>query len=262
MLPPGAEERIFLLLAALPVVIVLGWITVLLASVARVALPDWLMPVRGRWRELLLIGGPAVLFALALPWPANVALAVAVAASAAWWRLRLHVLTRPAPRAKSIDVGTGIRLIPETGGRLPDDLRFELAVWDGCSGVQETASPTEAEGLRLEPGDICWVRLPAPPGSLEAECRRPAVVLQSAAEGAAPPTVIVVPLTHEVEALRFPGTVPVEPDTFNGLAASLVALVFRLVSVDRTALEPTRGRLSPGALQELWGELDRLAGGG
>jgi len=114
----------------------------------------------------------------------------------------------------------------------------------------------------LSPGDICWVHLTFPQGDSEGPCRRPAVVLQASELDDALPTVLVVPLTLEVDALRLPGTVPVEPDLENGLARSLVALVFQLTAVDRELIHRTSGRVSAAALEAIREELDRVSGRG
>ncbi len=58
------------------------------------------------------------------------------------------------------------------------------------------------------------------------------------------PTVLVVPLTTQTEALRSPGTVLVEPDRSNGLRKPSVALVFQMTAVDQRALEDQLGQLS------------------
>jgi mRNA-degrading endonuclease toxin of MazEF toxin-antitoxin module len=104
-------------------------------------------------------------------------------------------------------------------------------------------------------GDICWIRLTE-------ELRRQAVVLQSYGVSTSLPTVLVVPLTSDVEALRLPGTVPIEPDQENGLTRSVVALVFHLTAVDARLLEMSTGRISAGTLNTIWSELDRLTGRG
>jgi mRNA-degrading endonuclease toxin of MazEF toxin-antitoxin module len=76
-------------------------------------------------------------------------------------------------------------------------------------------------------GDVFW--LVFPPGAGRAQSgRRPAIVLQDAAVSARLPTVLVLPLTTQQDALRFPGTVLVEADAENGLRRASVALVFQL----------------------------------
>jgi mRNA-degrading endonuclease toxin of MazEF toxin-antitoxin module len=260
-----AMEPAILLLALFPSLALLGWLAVVLGASARDSCPDWLFPLRGRWRECLVIGLPAVVLAVILPWPASVLIAACVAGSAGWWRLRRAVLTAPAPRSKSVATVSGILLIPETGGPLPDDLRFELDVWEagvrvfGCSGVQAPGdTPVRPHTpAPIHPGDICWVRLNPCFADQELSCRRPAVVLQPAEEAAGPPEALVVPLVAELQALRLPGTVAVEPDADNGLCEPLVALVFAITAVDDRFLEPTRGRLSAATLEQIRAELER-----
>jgi len=112
----------------------------------------------------------------------------------------------------------------------------------------------------VKAGDLCWVHFPSPGAEPGAAVRRPAVVLQDEAVGSLLPTVLVIPLTLEVEALRYPGTVAVEPDRENGLQRSLVALVFQITAVDARLLEPTTGHLAPAILARIWAALDRLTG--
>ena len=59
-------------------------------------------------------------------------------------------------------------------------------------------------------GDLFWVEFPAGAGRAQAG-RRPAIVAQAPAASAKLPTVLLIPLTTRQEALRFPGTVLVEP---------------------------------------------------
>jgi mRNA-degrading endonuclease toxin of MazEF toxin-antitoxin module len=81
-------------------------------------------------------------------------------------------------------------------------------------------------------GEVYWVEFPAGAGRAQAR-RRPAIVVQSARASACLPTVLLVPLTTQQEALRFPGTVLVEPDSGNRLPRISVALVFQIIAVDR-----------------------------
>lgn len=74
------------------------------------------------------------------------------------------------------------------------------------------------------------------------------------------PTILMIPLTTQVEALRFPGTVLVDVDPQNGLKRPSVALVFQLTVVDRRAIGASLGRVSDAVLEEIWSALDRLTG--
>jgi mRNA interferase MazF len=90
--------------------------------------------------------------------------------------------------------------------------------------------------------------------------RRPAIVVQSERAAARIPTVLVVPLTSSLDALRFPATVLVEPDSQNGLRRPSVALVFQLIALDRRFLSDRLGNVSSNVLEEIWSALDELTG--
>jgi mRNA-degrading endonuclease toxin of MazEF toxin-antitoxin module len=70
----------------------------------------------------------------------------------------------------------------------------------------------------------------------------------------------MVPLTTQLSALRFPGTVLVDADHENGLRRPSVALVFQLTVVDRRFLGSRMGRISDAVLGAIWEALDRVKG--
>jgi len=107
----------------------------------------------------------------------------------------------------------------------------------------------------MSPGDIVWVEFPAGEGRAQAG-RRPAIVLQTAALNL--PTTLLVPLSSQLSALRFPGTVLIEPDATNGLRLPSVALIFQLRAVDRRFVGSNLGRLSAEKLAEILAALDEL----
>ena len=111
----------------------------------------------------------------------------------------------------------------------------------------------------MSPGDVCWVSLPDRAGHAQAG-RRPAIVIQGSAASAALPTLLLVPLTTQIDALRFPGTVLVEADPQNGLRRVSVALVFQLTAVDRRLVGPNVGTVSEKVLAAIWNALEELAG--
>lgn len=78
----------------------------------------------------------------------------------------------------------------------------------------------------MKPGDIHWVEFTASGGHEQAG-RRPAIVLQDEAYTGQSPLVIVVPLTGATGAVRFPGTLLLQPDAGNHLRKPSVALVFQ-----------------------------------
>ena len=108
-------------------------------------------------------------------------------------------------------------------------------------------------------GDVYWVELPARGGHAQAG-RRPAIIVQSDARDASLPTALLVPLTTQLDALRFPGTVLVEADAQNGLRRASVALVFQLSGVDRRFIASRLGEIAEATLRQLWTALDELTG--
>src|SRR5205823_7544338 len=92
-------------------------------------------------------------------------------------------------------------------------------------------------------GDVHWVEFPPRGGSAQAG-RRPAIIVQGATTSERLPTVLLIPLTTQQDALRFPGTVFVDPDAENGLRRASVALVFQLTVADQRFLGPRLGRVS------------------
>jgi mRNA interferase MazF len=71
---------------------------------------------------------------------------------------------------------------------------------------------------------------------------------------------LIVPLTSQLDALRFPGTVLVEPDARNGLRLPSVALVFQLTAVDNHFIVSKTGNIANKVLEEIFSALDTLTG--
>lgn len=105
-------------------------------------------------------------------------------------------------------------------------------------------------------GELYWVELPVRGGHAQAG-RRPAIILQTIS---ALPTTLLVPLTSQLDALRFPGTILVEPDQENGLRRPSVALVFQLTAVDSLFVTSRVGNVSEQVLEEIFSALDALTG--
>ena len=108
-------------------------------------------------------------------------------------------------------------------------------------------------------GEVWSVRLPAPSGH-EQGGQRPAVILQDDAYGQRSPLVLVVPLTSQIGALRFPATLQLSPTAGSGLSLSSVALVFQARAVDRARFVQRLGILPPEDLDKLLDLLNRLTG--
>lgn len=108
-------------------------------------------------------------------------------------------------------------------------------------------------------GEIRWVDLP-PRGGHAQSGRRPAIIVQSQRSLARVPTVLVIPLSSQLDALRFPGTVLVESDAQNGLRRASVALVFQLTALDQRYLKDALGEISTRVIDEIWLSFDELVG--
>ena len=106
-------------------------------------------------------------------------------------------------------------------------------------------------------GDLFWVEFQAGAGRAQAG-RRPAIVAQSSKASASLPTVLLIPLTSQQDALRFPGAVLVEPDAANGLRRPSVALVFQLTAIDKSFLGQRFGAISPVVLANIWSAFNEI----
>lgn len=68
----------------------------------------------------------------------------------------------------------------------------------------------------------------------------------------------MVPLTTRQDALRFPGTVLIEPDRGNGLQRASVALVFQLAAIDRRFVRVRLGMIDQANLDSVWSAFDEI----
>jgi mRNA-degrading endonuclease toxin of MazEF toxin-antitoxin module len=105
-------------------------------------------------------------------------------------------------------------------------------------------------------GEIFWVEFPARGGRAQAG-RRPAIVVQ---KEKSLPTVLLIPLTTQQDALRFPATILIESDKQNNLRNASVALVFQLTAIDKTFIKDKFGVISADKMDEIWAALDELTG--
>jgi mRNA interferase MazF len=111
--------------------------------------------------------------------------------------------------------------------------------------------------MNLTRGAIHWIGFPTSNGREQAG-RRPAVIVEDESVVGQLPVVLAIPITGSLAALRFPGTVAVDPTSENGLSARSAALVFQLRAVDRRRIEERAGVLSDEVLGELFVALDHL----
>jgi mRNA interferase MazF len=89
-------------------------------------------------------------------------------------------------------------------------------------------------------GQLFWVGLPARGGQAQTG-RRPTIIAQVPSTLS---TVLLIPLTSQLDALRFPGTVLIEANKENGLSRNSVALVFQLAAIDKRFVKSQLGETS------------------
>ena len=98
--------------------------------------------------------------------------------------------------------------------------------------------------------DLFWVNLPAKDGR-EQRGRRPAIIWQDTDLFPHLPTVVVIPVSSQLDSLRFAPTVLLQPTAENGLSMPSVALVFQMVATDRKRFGTKIGHLDDSDLQSI-----------
>jgi mRNA interferase MazF len=91
----------------------------------------------------------------------------------------------------------------------------------------------------IQKGDVLIVDLSTSSGR-EQSGVRPAI---AASTGNLPGVIIVIPLTSNIEALRFPHTLALLPDSKNGLKQESVALVFQVRAIDNKRIVQVIGKV-------------------
>ena len=76
---------------------------------------------------------------------------------------------------------------------------------------------------------------------------RPAVIVSDTALN----IVIVIPLTSNLQALRFPYVIQVEPSNKNGLDSDSAVLIFQLRAIDKSRLKRKIGSLEMNKFKEI-----------
>jgi len=90
----------------------------------------------------------------------------------------------------------------------------------------------------MKKGDICAANLVAGLGH-EQYGERPAILISNTKIG----IIIVVPLTTNLEALRFPYTLAILPDKRNNLKQKSAALIFHIRAIDEKRVKKIIGRI-------------------
>lgn len=110
-------------------------------------------------------------------------------------------------------------------------------------------------------GDLYWVEFSRGAGRAQAG-RRSAVIVPVTEASRLLPTVLMVPLTTQLDALRFPGTTLIEPDRGNNLRRPSVALAFQLAAIDRRFVASRLGQAAQATIRGIFSTLDELTGRG
>ncbi|HLD42144.1 MAG TPA: type II toxin-antitoxin system PemK/MazF family toxin [archaeon] len=105
----------------------------------------------------------------------------------------------------------------------------------------------------MEKGEI-WIISLADSSGHEQVGTRPAIIISDTQS----PMSIVVPVTSNLQALRFQHTLALEPANSNGLKEESVALVFQIRAVDKSRLQKKIGILDQKATSRIDDILRRL----
>jgi len=97
----------------------------------------------------------------------------------------------------------------------------------------------------MRKGEIWLVELPSANGR-EQMGTRPAIVLAEAEANIA----VIIPLTSNLQALRFPHTIKVNPSKENGLKSISIAMIFQIRAIDKKRLKKNIGDLEGSILSE------------
>lgn len=90
----------------------------------------------------------------------------------------------------------------------------------------------------MNKGDVCLVDLLISAGH-EQYGQRPAILISDTKTE----IVIIIPLTSNLEALRFPYTLSFLPDNLNNLNQKSVALIFHVRAIDKSRILKTIGKI-------------------
>jgi mRNA interferase MazF len=95
----------------------------------------------------------------------------------------------------------------------------------------------------MKKGDICIINL-AVEVDHEQYGQRPAIVISDTGIGTGIGILIVVPLTSNLEALRFPYTLAILPNKQNNLKQKSVALIFHIRAIDKSRVVKIIGKIN------------------
>jgi len=110
-------------------------------------------------------------------------------------------------------------------------------------------------------GDIILVNLPISSGAgREQMGLRPALIVHDYATSDILPVIMIIPFTTQLNALRYPYTIQIEPSQENGLDQTSILMVFQLRAIDRQRLRNKIGCLEGDLLARVDVEIRNLLG--
>lgn len=109
----------------------------------------------------------------------------------------------------------------------------------------------------MEIGEVYLVELPFVEGK-EQIGFRPAIILQNKEYTKILPTILIIPLTSQLKAQRFPATFLIKANQENGLEKDSVALVFQLRAIDQRRIGNKLGKLNDGTISKIYEVIKNL----
>lgn len=100
--------------------------------------------------------------------------------------------------------------------------------------------------MRLRKGDVCLANLASGFGH-EQSGIRPVIILAATSTK----IVVIIPITSNRDALRFPHTLALKATGQNGLMRDSVALLFHIRAIDERRIEEICGHLEVDVLKEI-----------
>jgi mRNA interferase MazF len=98
----------------------------------------------------------------------------------------------------------------------------------------------------MKKGEIWLVELPSTDGS-EQVGNRPAVIMAETEVNVN----IIIPLTSNIQALRFPHTIEIKPSKKNNLDTISVGLIFQIRAIDKKRIKTKVGELDDKSIKEI-----------
>ncbi len=114
----------------------------------------------------------------------------------------------------------------------------------------------------MKRGDIVLVNLPqtADGAGHEQVGSRPALIVHDDSTSKTLSVIMIVPLTSNLKAERFPHTILVRPSKQNGLTLQSVLLVFQLRAIDKQRVSRVIGHLENDLIEKVNREMKDLLG--